>query len=63
MQLGPVVFCEQAEKDGLGKSYLQRLLCDIEVYHSGNPNYVKMLVKNYRCHPAILANITALLRG
>ncbi|TVU48310.1 hypothetical protein EJB05_07943 [Eragrostis curvula] len=54
MQLGPVVHCRQAEQDGLGKSYLQRLLFEFEQYETGNPNYVTKLVKNYRCHPAIL---------
>lgn len=53
MQLGPVVHCRQAEKDGLGRSYLQRLF-EFEQYETGNPNYVTKLVKNYRCHPAIL---------
>jgi helicase MOV-10 len=50
MQFGPIVFCDEVEKDGLGKSYLQWLLCDIDAYHSGDPNYVKKLVKSYRCH-------------
>ncbi|XP_062209956.1 probable RNA helicase SDE3 [Phragmites australis] len=54
MQLGPVVYCKQAEKCGLGMSYLQRLLFDFEQYETGNPNYVTKLVRNYRCHPAIL---------
>ncbi|OEL38228.1 putative RNA helicase SDE3 [Dichanthelium oligosanthes] len=54
MQLGPVVYCKQADKDGLGISYLQRLLFYFEQYQSGNPNYVTKLVRNYRCHPAIL---------
>uniref|UniRef100_A0A0D9VPT7 RNA helicase n=1 Tax=Leersia perrieri TaxID=77586 RepID=A0A0D9VPT7_9ORYZ len=54
MQLGPVVFCKQAEQDGLGKSYLQRLLREYEQYSTGDPNYVTKLVRNYRCHPAIL---------
>jgi len=53
-QLGPVVYCKQAENDGLGRSYLERLLTDFEQYQTGNPNYVTKLVKNYRCHPAIL---------
>ncbi|KAK3150548.1 hypothetical protein QOZ80_3AG0234620 [Eleusine coracana subsp. coracana] len=53
-QLGPVVHCRQAEKDGLGKSYLERLLYEFEPYETRNPNYVTKLVKNYRCHPAIL---------
>ncbi|KAE8816655.1 putative RNA helicase SDE3 [Hordeum vulgare] len=54
MQLGPVVFCKQADQDGLGKSYLQRLLGEFEQYHSLDANYVTKLVRNYRCHPAIL---------
>ncbi|KAL6901809.1 hypothetical protein ACP4OV_004685 [Aristida adscensionis] len=54
MQLGPVVCCRQAEKEGLGKSYLQRLLFEFEQYETANPNYVTKLVRNYRCHPAIL---------
>ncbi|GJN09010.1 hypothetical protein PR202_ga26976 [Eleusine coracana subsp. coracana] len=53
-QLGPVVHCRQAEKDGLAKSYLERLLYEFEPYETRNPNYVTKLVKNYRCHPAIL---------
>ncbi|KAL6645009.1 hypothetical protein ACP70R_016617 [Stipagrostis hirtigluma subsp. patula] len=54
MQLGPVICSKQAETDGLGKSYLQRLLFEFEQYETGNPNYVTKLVRNYRCHPAIL---------
>ncbi|PNT78149.1 hypothetical protein BRADI_1g74450v3 [Brachypodium distachyon] len=63
MQLGPVVFCKQADKDGLGKSYLQRLLCDFEQYNAGDPNYVTKLVRNYRCHPAILELPSQLFYG
>ncbi|KAI4992880.1 hypothetical protein ZWY2020_007193 [Hordeum vulgare] len=49
-----VFFCKQADQDGLGKSYLQRLLGEFEQYHSLDANYVTKLVRNYRCHPAIL---------
>uniref|UniRef100_A0A0A9D3M9 RNA helicase n=1 Tax=Arundo donax TaxID=35708 RepID=A0A0A9D3M9_ARUDO len=63
MQLGPVVYCKQAEKDGLGISYMQRLLCDFEQYQTGNPNYVTKLVRNYRCHPAILELPSELFYG
>ncbi|CAN6290597.1 unnamed protein product [Urochloa humidicola] len=63
MQLGPVVYCKQADKDGLGISYLQRLLFDFEQYQRGNPNYVTKLVKNYRCHPAILELPSELFYG
>lgn len=63
MQLGPVVFCKQAGTDGLGTSYLQRLLCDFEHYHSEDPNYVTKLLRNYRCHPAILELPSQLFYG
>ncbi|CAL4912681.1 unnamed protein product [Urochloa decumbens] len=63
MQLGPVVYCKQADKDGLGISYLQRLLFDFEQYQTGNPNYVTKLVRNYRCHPAILELPSELFYG
>ncbi|WVZ55292.1 hypothetical protein U9M48_005971, partial [Paspalum notatum var. saurae] len=63
MQLGPVVYCKQAEKDGLGTSYLQRLLYDFEQYRTGDPNYVTKLVRNYRCHPAILQLPSELFYG
>uniref|UniRef100_A0ACD5TUW5 Uncharacterized protein n=2 Tax=Avena sativa TaxID=4498 RepID=A0ACD5TUW5_AVESA len=63
MQLGPVVFCKQADKDGLGTSYLQRLIHDFEQYHSEDPNYVTKLLRNYRCHPAILELPSQLFYG
>ncbi|AQL09697.1 putative RNA helicase SDE3 [Zea mays] len=53
-QLGPVVYCREAERCGLGTSYLERLLTGFEQYQTGNANYVTKLVRNYRCHPAIL---------
>lgn len=63
MQLGPVVYSKQAEKEGLGISYLQRLLFDFEQYQTGDRNYVTKLVKNYRCHPAILKLPSELFYG
>ncbi|XP_039120023.1 probable RNA helicase SDE3 [Dioscorea cayenensis subsp. rotundata] len=53
MQLGPVVYSRSAESYGLGKSYLERLF-DYEHYKNEDENYVTKLVRNYRCHPAIL---------
>ena len=52
-QLGPDIYSKQAEAYGLGRSFLERLL-DFEVYRSGDPNYVTMLLNNYRSHPAIV---------
>lgn len=53
MQLGPVIYSKAAEKYGLGKSYLERLF-ECEFYEGEDANYVTKLVRNYRCHPAIL---------
>lgn len=53
MQLGPVIYCKDAETYGLGKSYLERLF-ECEFYRNEDENYVTKLVRNYRCHPAIL---------
>lgn len=53
MQLGPVVFSKDAESCGLGKPYLERLF-ECQFYRDGNKNYVKKLLRNYRCHPTIL---------
>lgn len=52
-QLGPVVFSKDAESLGLGKSYLERLF-QCESYCNEDANFVTKLVRNYRCHPAIL---------
>ncbi|KAH0658561.1 hypothetical protein KY289_027309 [Solanum tuberosum] len=52
-QLGPVVFSKDAERYGLGMSYMERLF-ECELYGSLNENYATRLVRNYRCHPAIL---------
>ncbi|RWW83434.1 hypothetical protein BHE74_00008050 [Ensete ventricosum] len=53
MQLGPVIYSRKAENYGLGKSYLERLF-ECDYYGSSDENYVTKLVRNYRCHPAIL---------
>uniref|UniRef100_A0A5B7CCG0 RNA helicase n=1 Tax=Davidia involucrata TaxID=16924 RepID=A0A5B7CCG0_DAVIN len=53
MQLGPVVYSRDAESFGLGKSYLERLF-ECKYYHNGDESFIKKLVRNYRCHPAIL---------
>ncbi|KAL8485172.1 hypothetical protein ACS0TY_027463 [Phlomoides rotata] len=53
MQLGPVVFSRDAERFGLGSSYLERLF-DCELYRDGNENFMTKLVNNYRTHEAIL---------
>ncbi|RLN41060.1 hypothetical protein C2845_PM01G03780 [Panicum miliaceum] len=53
----------QADKEGLGISYLQRLFFDFEQYRTGNPNYVTKLVRNYRCRPAILELPSELFYG
>ncbi|KAH9754368.1 putative RNA helicase SDE3 [Citrus sinensis] len=52
-QLGPVIYSKDAETFGLGKSYLERLF-ECEFYRNGDEGYVTKLVRNYRCHPAIL---------
>ncbi|XP_072980559.1 probable RNA helicase SDE3 isoform X1 [Typha angustifolia] len=52
-QLGPVIYSKDAENYGLGRSYLERLF-ECKYYGCGNENYVTKLVRNYRCHPAIL---------
>ncbi|KAH7522288.1 hypothetical protein FEM48_Zijuj07G0122400 [Ziziphus jujuba var. spinosa] len=53
MQLGPVVYSKDAEINGLGKSYLERI-SECELYSSGDENYVTKLIRNYRCHREIL---------
>ncbi|WOL03127.1 putative RNA helicase SDE3 isoform X1 [Canna indica] len=53
MQLGPVIYSKKAENYGLGKSYLDRLF-EYDYYGNNDENYVVKLVRNYRCHPAIL---------
>ncbi|KAG1358654.1 putative RNA helicase SDE3 [Cocos nucifera] len=53
MQLGPVIHSKDAESCGLGKSYLERLF-ECVYYESGDENYATKLLRNYRCHAAIL---------
>ncbi|CAK7340891.1 unnamed protein product [Dovyalis caffra] len=52
-QLGPVVYSKDAEAFGLGKSYLERLF-ECESYRNEDEGFVMKLVRNYRCHAAIL---------
>ncbi|VFQ78197.1 unnamed protein product [Cuscuta campestris] len=52
LQLGPIVFSKDAEKYGLGTSFMERLFETSSVYV--NSNYITRLVRNYRCHEAIL---------
>ncbi|XP_009791431.1 probable RNA helicase SDE3 [Nicotiana sylvestris] len=53
LQLGPIVFSKDAENFGLGTSYMERLF-ECQLYGDLNENYATRLVRNYRCHPAIL---------
>ncbi|KAI4338664.1 hypothetical protein MLD38_023694 [Melastoma candidum] len=52
-QLGPVVHSKDAATLGLGKSFLERLF-EMELYRNENNDFITKLVRNYRCHPAIL---------
>ncbi|KAI3408241.1 uncharacterized protein J3R85_020417, partial [Psidium guajava] len=52
-QLGPVIHSKDAEARGLGKSFLERLF-ERELYLNEDIIFVTKLVRNYRCHPAIL---------
>ncbi|KAI5587494.1 hypothetical protein BDE02_05G036400 [Populus trichocarpa] len=52
-QLGPVIYSKDAKAFGLGKSYLERLF-ECEPYRNGDEGFVIKLVRNYRCHAAIL---------
>ncbi|KAI6692557.1 hypothetical protein NL676_020267 [Syzygium grande] len=52
-QLGPVIHSKDAEARGLGKSFLERLF-EHEFYLNEDIGFVTKLVRNYRCHPAIL---------
>ncbi|XP_014371932.2 putative helicase mov-10-B.1 [Papilio machaon] len=54
-QLGPVCISREAKDRGLGVSLLQRLRTTFENFYSDDPNFITMLVKNFRSHPDILA--------
>lgn len=53
-QLGPICGSSQAEKYGLGVSLLERLMNTNDLYTNHDPNYVTMLIQNFRSHPDIL---------
>ncbi|CAK1583468.1 unnamed protein product [Parnassius mnemosyne] len=55
MQLGPVCISKEANTRGLGTSLMERLRVTYETFYNDNPNYVTMLVKNFRSDPDILA--------
>lgn len=46
MQLGPVVYSNQANKYGLGESYLERL-SECALYSNGEESFITKLVRNY----------------
>ncbi|XP_050354103.1 RNA helicase Mov10l1-like isoform X2 [Nymphalis io] len=54
LQLGPVCISKEASERGLGQSLLARLKQTYENLYT-DPNYITMLVKNFRSHPDILA--------
>ncbi|XP_070601729.1 helicase MOV-10 isoform X2 [Erythrolamprus reginae] len=57
-QLGPILRSPLADNHGLGLSLLERLMHNNPLYQMTNgkynPQYVTMLVRNYRSHKAIL---------
>ncbi|KAK4766707.1 hypothetical protein SAY87_008349 [Trapa incisa] len=52
-QLGPVIHSKDADVLGLGRSYLERLF-ERDLYKEEMEGFVTKLVRNYRCHKAIL---------
>ncbi|XP_072930026.1 putative helicase mov-10-B.1 [Epargyreus clarus] len=54
MQLGPVCISREAKLRGLGVSLMTRLIRNYENLYTDNPNYITMLVKNFRSDPDIL---------
>lgn len=52
-QLGPVIYSKKADTLGLGISYLERLF-ERDLYRNEVEGFVTKLVRNYRCHQAIL---------
>ncbi|XP_063539362.1 RNA helicase Mov10l1-like [Cydia strobilella] len=55
MQLGPVCISRDAKDRGLGKSLMERLKTDYANLYESDPNYITMLVKNFRNDPDILS--------
>lgn len=55
MQLGPVCISRDAKDRGLGKSLMERLKTDYSNLYESDPNYITMLVKNFRNDPDILS--------
>ncbi|KAL3280167.1 hypothetical protein HHI36_017667 [Cryptolaemus montrouzieri] len=53
-QLGPIVQSNVAREYGLGVSMLERLMDTQETYKNQDPNFITMLIKNFRSHPDIL---------
>ncbi|XP_073950625.1 putative helicase MOV-10 isoform X2 [Choristoneura fumiferana] len=53
-QLGPVCISRDAKERGLGKSLMARLRSDYANLYESDPNYITMLVKNFRNAPDIL---------
>ncbi|XP_070558236.1 putative helicase MOV-10 [Ptychodera flava] len=58
-QLGPILRSPLAIKYGLGKSLLERFMCDCQVYQREenqpyNSEVLTKLIRNYRSHPEIL---------
>ncbi|XP_038206688.1 putative helicase mov-10-B.1 [Zerene cesonia] len=54
-QLGPVCISRDAKERGLGQSLLERLKETYPDMYSSDPDYITMLVNNFRSDPDILA--------
>ncbi|XP_045490449.1 RNA helicase Mov10l1 [Pieris rapae] len=54
-QLGPVCISRDAKERGLGTSLLERLRTTYTNMYESNPDYITMLVQNFRSDPDILA--------
>ncbi|XP_056633790.1 putative helicase mov-10-B.1 isoform X2 [Diorhabda sublineata] len=52
-QLGPQLVSKVSQKYGLGISLLERLM-ETDLYKNRNPNFITMLVNNFRNHSSIL---------
>ncbi|XP_045527912.1 putative helicase mov-10-B.1 [Pieris brassicae] len=62
-QLGPVCISRDAKERGLGCSLLERLCTTYSNMYESNPNYMTMLVQNFRSDPDILAIPNELFYG